>query len=330
MISINDVGSILAAKTPVHGSDGKIGTVGQVFLDDSSGDPTWLTVNTGLFGTKESFVPLEGSRYEGDEIVVPFDKNKVKDAPRLDVDEALTPDQERELFSHYGLGASYEAGWDRAPEANGEWRPDAGGPDVGGPVAGGPEGGGADRGVRDAGAGGGGGNAAGVGAAGAGAAGVGGGAVGAGALDRDERRPGDVRDGRPPVAPTPDASGTSPQRAADVPAPGEQQVENPSAATVPPIPGTAPGSSGWETATVAPTSPEPASSPGGAPAGTDPAQPTGRVRLRRYTVTETYAEDGTPVTSEDIHIERDPDGGEPGAAPPAPAGVGALGRHARP
>ncbi|GAA1080589.1 hypothetical protein GCM10009629_21340 [Pseudonocardia alni] len=42
-----------------HGE--KVGKIGQIYLDERSGDPTWATVNTGLFGTKESFVPLQNA-----------------------------------------------------------------------------------------------------------------------------------------------------------------------------------------------------------------------------------------------------------------------------
>ena len=40
----------------VYGSDGdKIGSVGQVYLDNDTHQPSWVTVNIGLFGTNESF-----------------------------------------------------------------------------------------------------------------------------------------------------------------------------------------------------------------------------------------------------------------------------------
>jgi hypothetical protein len=43
----------------VHGSDGaKIGTARQVYADDQTGQPEWVTVRTGQFGTKETFIPL--------------------------------------------------------------------------------------------------------------------------------------------------------------------------------------------------------------------------------------------------------------------------------
>ena len=37
----------------VYGSDGeRIGDVKQVYTNDESGQPEWLTVSTGFFGTK--------------------------------------------------------------------------------------------------------------------------------------------------------------------------------------------------------------------------------------------------------------------------------------
>ena len=48
-------------------SDGsKIGSVGQVYFDDRTGRPEWVTVKTGMFGMKESLVPLSGSHRNGE------------------------------------------------------------------------------------------------------------------------------------------------------------------------------------------------------------------------------------------------------------------------
>jgi uncharacterized protein (TIGR02271 family) len=96
----------------VSTSGGKIGGLGQIYLDDSTGEPTWVTAKTGLFGTSESFVPLEGATVQGDDIVVGYDKDKVKDAPRVDPDGSLSPEEEDQLYSYYGLGsASTGAGY---------------------------------------------------------------------------------------------------------------------------------------------------------------------------------------------------------------------------
>jgi uncharacterized protein (TIGR02271 family) len=88
----------------VVGQDGsKIGKVGQVYLDDSGGTPQWVTVSTGLFGTSESFVPLETATLEGQELRVPYSKDFIKDAPRIDPDGHLEEADEARLYDYYGL-----------------------------------------------------------------------------------------------------------------------------------------------------------------------------------------------------------------------------------
>jgi uncharacterized protein (TIGR02271 family) len=95
------------AGSDAYGSDGnKIGSVGQVYLDDQTGQPAWVTVNTGLFGMNESFIPLSDASFSGDRLTVPFDKDKVKGAPNVASDGHLSPDEERELYSYYGVGYS--------------------------------------------------------------------------------------------------------------------------------------------------------------------------------------------------------------------------------
>jgi uncharacterized protein (TIGR02271 family) len=85
------------------GRDGKLGTVGEVYLDDETGRPEWATVRTGLFGTKEAFVPLAQADITGDELRLPYDKDKVKQAPHADTDGHLSPTEEAELYRYYGL-----------------------------------------------------------------------------------------------------------------------------------------------------------------------------------------------------------------------------------
>jgi hypothetical protein len=87
-----------------YGSDGnKIGSVGQVYLDDQTGQPAWATVNTGFFGMNESFVPLSEASFSGDGLTVSYDKDKVKGAPNVAADGHLLPDEERELYVYYGI-----------------------------------------------------------------------------------------------------------------------------------------------------------------------------------------------------------------------------------
>jgi uncharacterized protein (TIGR02271 family) len=81
----------------------KLGKVGQVYYDDDTDQPRWITVNTGFFGTNENFVPVEGAEVSGDRVTVAFDKATVKDAPNIAEDGHLTPDEEEKLYRHYGV-----------------------------------------------------------------------------------------------------------------------------------------------------------------------------------------------------------------------------------
>ncbi|MFI7382430.1 DUF2382 domain-containing protein [Streptomyces sp. NPDC049813] len=89
----------------------KIGSVERVYLDDATGRADWITVKTGLFGMKESFVPLAGaSRGADDTLKVAYTKEKVKDAPRVDADQHLDQSEKQELYAHYGLAKPSAAG----------------------------------------------------------------------------------------------------------------------------------------------------------------------------------------------------------------------------
>jgi uncharacterized protein (TIGR02271 family) len=89
---------------PVHGTDGKIGKVEGVYLDQQTGNAEWATVTTGMFGSHVSFVPLATAQMSSDGgIEVPFDKAAVKNAPHHEPDQELSVDEERQLFEHYGV-----------------------------------------------------------------------------------------------------------------------------------------------------------------------------------------------------------------------------------
>ena len=90
-------------RTLLDRDSGRIGTIDAIYLDDRTGEPEWALVNTGLFGTKSSFVPLAQAFQSDREVVVPYDKQLVKDAPRVDPDQHLSEDEERQLWRHYGL-----------------------------------------------------------------------------------------------------------------------------------------------------------------------------------------------------------------------------------
>jgi len=108
MISTNQIDTILSSGGNVIDQDGKkIGTIGQVYLDDQGGEPAWITANTGFFGSGESFAPLADATVEGDDVRVAYSKDMVKDAPHSDdADGHLSEAQEADLYEYYSLSGS--------------------------------------------------------------------------------------------------------------------------------------------------------------------------------------------------------------------------------
>jgi uncharacterized protein (TIGR02271 family) len=85
-----------------HGEN--IGSVKQVWLDENSGRPLWAAVHTGLFGLKESLVPIQDAQVQDRRLRVPVDKRQVKDAPRIETGTGhITDAEQAELYQHYGM-----------------------------------------------------------------------------------------------------------------------------------------------------------------------------------------------------------------------------------
>lgn len=65
----------------------KIGNIETAFSDDGL---EFVLVKSGLFGTIRRLVPLNDVRESGDELVVPYSKDKVKLAPPAEADKRLS------------------------------------------------------------------------------------------------------------------------------------------------------------------------------------------------------------------------------------------------
>ncbi len=91
----------LIGLTAVNAGRDKIGKVGQVYLDDRTGQPEWVTVSTGLLGTRESFAPLYSSAVRDGELVLAVPRQLVKDAPSVENDGHLGEAEIDALYQHY-------------------------------------------------------------------------------------------------------------------------------------------------------------------------------------------------------------------------------------
>jgi uncharacterized protein (TIGR02271 family) len=111
-------------RTIVDHEGAKIGKIADVYFDNDSQRPEWALVHTGLFGTRETIVPIAGASTSGDDLVVPYEKSFVKDAPNVGSDEELSHEDEARLAEYYGLQYS-----GRSPNGTPNAGPDRGGDD---------------------------------------------------------------------------------------------------------------------------------------------------------------------------------------------------------
>jgi uncharacterized protein (TIGR02271 family) len=106
----------LIGLTATDADGDKIGQVGQVYLDEGTGQPEWVTVSTGLFGTRQSFAPLDGCSVRDDRLVLAVPKQLVKDAPSIEDDGHLDDAEVTALYQHYAAHLG-PAGRDRTEDA---------------------------------------------------------------------------------------------------------------------------------------------------------------------------------------------------------------------
>jgi stress response protein YsnF len=93
----------------VDAEGAKIGRIEDLYADERTGQPEWLAVTTGWFGSNISFVPLAGATRSGDDLSVPYGKDQVKNAPNIDPTGRLSEQEEARLYRHYGR--DYDETW---------------------------------------------------------------------------------------------------------------------------------------------------------------------------------------------------------------------------
>ena len=98
----------LRGSTVIDLTGSKIGSVEEIYLDQQTNKPEWLLVNTGMFGTKSTFIPLQGANPSDDGVQVPFPKDQVKGAPGVEPDAQLSREEEARLYEYYGLEYTME------------------------------------------------------------------------------------------------------------------------------------------------------------------------------------------------------------------------------
>jgi sporulation protein YlmC with PRC-barrel domain len=89
-------------RTVVDRDGERIGTLEELYLDERD-EPAWATVRAGVLGLRSSLVPLSDMRPVGEELEVPYDRQRVKDAPAIEASEQVADEDADRLRQHYGL-----------------------------------------------------------------------------------------------------------------------------------------------------------------------------------------------------------------------------------
>jgi hypothetical protein len=98
MVDVDTVRS-WQGRTMVDRDGDRIGEIDAIYVDDQTGEPEWALVNTGFFGTRSTFVPIAQATTRGDQVQVPYEKQRIKDAPNMDPDGHLSEQEEQELLA---------------------------------------------------------------------------------------------------------------------------------------------------------------------------------------------------------------------------------------
>ena len=101
----------------VRDCDGnELGTVSGLYLDSEDSRPAWAGVKRGRLRTTETIVPLGEAEEVGDELHLPYDRERFDAAPDIDPDVELTAEEERALHEHYGRAWTTPSGDDEGVE----------------------------------------------------------------------------------------------------------------------------------------------------------------------------------------------------------------------
>ncbi|WP_298251887.1 YsnF/AvaK domain-containing protein [uncultured Arthrobacter sp.] len=111
MITLDQMKDSMNAGATVLSEDGAaLGPMGQLYVDDATGEPSWVTVVTHAMGNPESFAPLQGAELDGRNVRLPFSHSMVYESPKMSQDGHLSPEEEQQLLRYYGLMAAEDDG----------------------------------------------------------------------------------------------------------------------------------------------------------------------------------------------------------------------------
>ncbi|MDQ3305273.1 MAG: PRC and DUF2382 domain-containing protein [Actinomycetota bacterium] len=103
-LTFQDVQPLIGADL-IDAEGSKVGKIEDIYLDNETQEPEWALVHTGLLGRKLNYVPLRDAGVSGDSLQAAYTESQIKGAPSIDPDLELSPEEEADLYQHYGVEA---------------------------------------------------------------------------------------------------------------------------------------------------------------------------------------------------------------------------------
>jgi uncharacterized protein (TIGR02271 family) len=101
-LTFQDVQPMIGADL-IDAEGSTVGKIEEIYLDNATQEPEWALVHTGLLGRKLNYVPLRGASVSGDSLQAAYTESQIKGAPSVEPDVELSPEEEAELYQHYGV-----------------------------------------------------------------------------------------------------------------------------------------------------------------------------------------------------------------------------------
>ncbi len=80
----------------------KLGKVSGIHVDATSNEPKWLIVRIGRFAG-DAAIPFDHAAPVAGRVWVAYERDEVRNSPKLGVGQSLSAKQELQLCDHYGI-----------------------------------------------------------------------------------------------------------------------------------------------------------------------------------------------------------------------------------
>ncbi|HEY1698549.1 MAG TPA: hypothetical protein VGG75_02370 [Trebonia sp.] len=84
-------------------NDVALGVVEGIYADLRNGYPQWAAVQSGLYGTEVSIIPLTVAEHDDRSLRIPYSVQELRDAPHRAASTAMSRKEEANLFQYYGV-----------------------------------------------------------------------------------------------------------------------------------------------------------------------------------------------------------------------------------